>query len=180
MSLFICLMLAIDRIERFQRNLLCKEWRKKKLHLVCWEVVCKPSDQGGLNIRLLCLESGHGGLAMAHRAWGRRLYSQNRIKQARWRTMLASWHDSRVWRGVMMKLQDNFQQQIISSWGKGDRIYFWMDIWRGHQPLLDCFPTVFAVAYNSKGHLFALITYVYGDMRNMYAWSHVCAHLPMV
>lgn len=69
----------------------------------------------------------------------------------------------------MIKLQDNFQQQIISILGKGDRIYFWMDILRGHQSLLDCFPTVFAVAYNSKGHLFALITYVYGDMRNMYA-----------
>lgn len=46
----------------------------------------------------------------------------------------ASWVDLVVQRGII-KVQDNFQHQIIFSLGEGDRIYFWTDMHRASTSL---------------------------------------------
>ena len=65
------------RIEKLQRDFLWNDYvDKRKYHLVWWDLVCKPIDQGGLGIDLLrkliklYSGSGYGGLESRIKGFG--------------------------------------------------------------------------------------------------------------
>ena len=73
LSLFTIPTHVANKIKRLQRDFL---WGDSKLHLVGWDKVCAPLQNGGLGVRKLTtfnkpyLGSGYGGLGMRRQGFG--------------------------------------------------------------------------------------------------------------
>jgi hypothetical protein len=118
---------------------------KKKFHLVNWQNICQPKNQGGLgvmNTKLMNIAR------MAKWIW--RIYSdQNWLKflKAKYRTseLFSSnptgcspfWH-------IIHKVKEHFRLGVRFHPGKCSSISFWKDVWIGEVPLSTRFPSLYA------------------------------------
>lgn len=128
MALFRLLSSVLERIERLRRILVQKNGGKKKFHLCSGRFFVNIMVKVGLGIRQVSF-----GLNTLLGKWFSGLGDGTEDQWKKVQRMVgnhaASWVDLGVQRGII-KVQDNFQHQIIFSLGEDDRIYFWTDIHR--------------------------------------------------
>jgi hypothetical protein len=152
-SLFELLKGTEKRCDIFRKCLL---WLEKdgvrKYHLVKWEIVCMPQDQGGLgvadlrvmNFCLLCkwlwkLETTDGLWQQMIRA----KYLKNKPLSQR----VSKPSDSHFWQGVL-KTAGTFTRCSRRLVGNGLRTLFWEDLQIGDKPLREWFPRLYYLTFS--------------------------------
>ena len=125
---------------------------KKKYHLVKWETVCMPKEQGGLGI--LDLELMNISLISK---WLWKLFNEDGL----WQQILTSKYlrkitlcqvsarpgDSHFWQGLM-EVKPLFWPCCTVMVGNGEKTSFWEDHWVGDMPLAKQFPRLFSISLN--------------------------------
>jgi hypothetical protein len=161
MSLFPIPALVAKRIEKIQRDFL---WGggggmndENKLHLVEWDKVCSPLDEGGLGIRNIrrfnqaLLGKWLWRFAHEEGAWWRSvLVAKYGVDWGGWHSgVITGPHGVGLWKYICMRWQV-FWSHCRFDPGEGSRIRFWEDIWCGDRALKDAFPVLHSIA-NNKG-----------------------------
>ena len=139
-----------NKIERLQRDFL---WGDSKLHLVGWDKVCAPSQNGGLGVRKLT--------TFNKALLGKWLWRFGNEETRLWRRVAAlkfgeewgGWtfklgrgvHGCGLWRRMGW---EEFSKNIRFEVGLGDRVKLWTDQWWGDSPLQLTFPSVYGIASN--------------------------------
>ncbi|WVZ96894.1 hypothetical protein U9M48_042474, partial [Paspalum notatum var. saurae] len=114
---------------------------KKKYHLIKWDQICQPKEQGGLGI--LDLEVQNKCLLSK---WLFKLANEdeiNTLRQNRWEIGEKP-GVSHFWAGLM-----DVKQEFLSlgsfAIGDGTQVRFWKDTWCGNQPLKLQYPSLFNI-----------------------------------
>jgi hypothetical protein len=158
MSLFPIPALVAKRIEKIQRDFLWGGMNDEtKLHLVEWDKVCSPLDEGGLGIRNIrrfnqaLLGKWLWRFAHEEGAWWRSvLVAKYGVDWGGWRSgVITGPHGVGLWKYICMGWQV-FWSHCRFDPGEGSRIRFWEDIWCGDRALKDAFPVLHSIA-NNKG-----------------------------
>jgi hypothetical protein len=158
MSLFPIPALVAKRIEKIERDILWGEMNDEaKMHLVEWDKVCSPMDEGGLGIRNIrrfnqaLLGKWLWRFAHEEGAWWRLvLVAKYGLDWGGWCSRVISGsHGVGLWKYICMGWQV-FRSHFRFDPGEGSRIRFWEDIWCGDRALKDAFPNLFTIA-NNKG-----------------------------
>jgi hypothetical protein len=158
MSLFPIPAPVAKRIENIQRDFL---WGggvlndEAKLHLVEWDKVCSPLDEGGLGIRNIRRFNqallGKWLWRFAHEkgAWWRSvLVAKYGSDWGGWRSgFITGSHGVGLWKYVCMGWQV-FRSHFKFDPGEGSRIRIWEDIWCVDKARKDAFPDSFTIASN--------------------------------
>jgi hypothetical protein len=154
LSLFPIPISVAHRIEKLQRDFL---WggleNEHKFHLVNWQQVCSPIQEGGLGIRKV---------AVFNKALlGKWLWRYATEPMALWRRVIDSKYGSQWgdWcsnrgqgaHGVSLRKHiragwECFSQFIKFKLGDGSRIKFWHDSWHGDHPLWNRYPVLFRLS----------------------------------
>ena len=152
LSLFTILSHVANKIERLQRDFL---WRDSKTHLVGWDKVCAPLENGGLGVRKL---------TTFNKALLRKWLWRFGVEETRlWRRVVAlkfgeewgGWtsklergvHGCALWRTIR-KGWEAFSKNIHFKVGMGVRVRLWSDPWCGNSPLKLTYPVVYGIASN--------------------------------
>lgn len=160
LSLFTIPSSVAARIEKIKRYFLWQGRTEEfKSHLVEWNKVCRPKEEGGLGLRPVKL--------MNQALLGKWLWRFGEERDSLWRTIITSKYGSRnrdwdsnevlssygvcLWKGIS-KVFDDFIKGIRLKVGMGDRVRFWEDLWCGDTPLKLSFPILYEAADN-KGAL---------------------------
>ena len=128
-----------NKIERLQRDFL---WGDSKLHLVGWDKVCAPLQNGGLGVRKLT--------TFNKALLGKWLWRFGNEETRLWRKVVAlkfeeewgGWtsklgrrvHRCCLWRSICMGWED-FSKNIRFEVGLRDRVKLWTDQWCRDSPL---------------------------------------------
>ncbi|KAL4183344.1 hypothetical protein AMTRI_Chr11g154720 [Amborella trichopoda] len=144
-----------NRLDQIMRNFLWSgQADKTKFHLVAWDNVCLPKQQGGLGIRILrkhnqallgkwwwCLATQPNSL------WAQVLRKKYNIPEGAWLPSRNHWHNaSRAWRSFASALY----QFIRFHPREGSRVRFWFDLWLGPSPLKEVYPTLYSLEQNKE------------------------------
>jgi hypothetical protein len=157
-SLFPIPALVAKRIEKIQRDFLWGGMNdENKMHLVEWDKVCSPLDEGGLGIRNIrrfnqaLLGKWLWRFAHEEGAWWRSvLVAKYGVDWGGWRSgVISGPHGVGLWKYICMGWQV-FWSHCRFDPGEGSRIRFWEDIWCGDRALKDAFPVLHSIA-NNKG-----------------------------
>ena len=166
MSLFRILVSVAKRIERLQRNFLWGGMREKtKIHLVNWDRVCTPIDQGGLGVQDLI---SFNKVLLGKWLWR---FGVEESKLCRcvfvvkygvegggWRTKpIRRSHSCSIWKGIMAGW-DDFSTYINFDVGHGNRVRFWHDRWCGSRSLKEMFPLLYECSRDRDGLIDSLYT----------------------
>jgi hypothetical protein len=142
------------RIEKIQRDFLWGGLNDEaKLHLIEWDMVCSPMDEGGLGIRNIrrfnqaLLGKWLWRFAHEEGAWWRS------VLVAKYGTEWGGWcskgipgpHGVGLWKYICQGWQV-FRSHFRFDPGDGSRISFWEDIWCGDRTLKEAFPLLFNLA----------------------------------
>ncbi|CAA7053003.1 unnamed protein product [Microthlaspi erraticum] len=110
---------------------------KRKQHLVNWDKVCSPKEEGGLGIRkispmnkALLAKIGWRLLNDETSLWARVLRSKYRvgdIHDTAWLVGKGTW--SSTWRSVALGIREVLQPSHAWVMGDGKKILFWTDKW---------------------------------------------------
>jgi hypothetical protein len=156
LSLFPIPVSVAKRIECIQRNFL---WggmgEDHKLHLVAWDRVCSPVQQGGLGVRhlipfnlallgkwLWCF-----GLEESH-LWRRVMAAKYGVGRGGWfSNTTRGTHGCSLWKHVRMGWEV-FSSHISFEVGLGTRVSLWHDKWCSDCPLKDLFPGLYGCSLN--------------------------------
>jgi hypothetical protein len=159
LSLFPISVSVAKRIECIQRNFL---WggigEAHKFHLVAWDRVCSPIQQGGLGVRHLvpinCALLGKWlwrfGLEESH-LWRRVVVAKYGVERGGW--ISDNPRDSygcSLWKHIWMGWE-GFSAHIGFEVGLGDRVSFWHDRWCFERSLKEMFPTLYACSLHQEG-----------------------------
>jgi hypothetical protein len=156
MSLFPIPALVAKQIEKIQRDFLWGGMNDEaKMHLVEWEKVCTPLDEGGLGIRNIRRFNqallGKWLWRFAHEvgAWWRSvLVAKYGVDWGGWRSgAITGSHGVGLWKYISKGWQD-FRGHCCFVPGEGSRILFWEDIWCGDRALKEAFPVLHSIATN--------------------------------
>ncbi|KAK3220120.1 hypothetical protein Dsin_014090 [Dipteronia sinensis] len=168
MSVFKMPVGVAQKIEKLQRNFLCRDGiEKRKLHAVDWISVCKSKAKGGLGIGRM-IDKNEGLLAK----W---VWRFGREESPLWKKVLcakyvvkgseALWNwQSNVAISFLVKtianlfklgtksailIKEGFKVVI----GCGDKAELWNDIKVGERPLKEVFPRMYALAVEKEGQV---------------------------
>ena len=154
LSLFTIPTHVANKIERLQRDFL---WGDSKTHLVGWDKVCAPLENGGLGVRKL--------ISFNKALLGKWLWRFGIEETRLWRRVVAlkfgeewgGWtsklgrgvHGCGLWRSIRMGWEE-FSKNIRFEVGVGDRVKLWTDQWCEDSPLQLTFPSVYGIASNKE------------------------------
>jgi hypothetical protein len=154
LSLFPILVDVAKRIEKIQRDFLWGGMNDDfKYHLVEWDKVCSPIDEGGLGIRNMrrfnqvLLGKWLWWFAHEEGAWWRSvLVAKYGSDWGGWRLGVISGPNGvGLWKFVCMGWQ-NFRRFFKFDPGEGSKIHFWDDAWCGDRALKEAFSGLFNIA----------------------------------
>jgi len=130
---------------------------------VAWKKLCRPSSQGGLNLRSLCSLNNATNLKLcwdllnSDKAWAK-LLKDRVLKHGK----VIQYHIySSLWSSIKEEY-NVIQENSIWLMGKGDKINFWNDSWCG-QPL--------AYLFNIPDHVTSLLTSSVSDYIHNGHWN---------
>jgi hypothetical protein len=165
MSLFPIPAYVAKRIEKIQRDFL---WGgggggmkdEVKFHLVEWAKVCSPIDEGGLGIQNVrrfnqaLLGKWLWRFAQEKGAWWRLvLVAKYGLVWGVWRSGdIFGSHEMGLWKFICMGWQI-FKSHFRFDPGKGSKIRFWDEVWRGDRALKVAFPGLFNIASFKKASI---------------------------
>jgi hypothetical protein len=126
---------------------------EEKLHLVEWDKVCSPLDEGGLGIRNIrrfnqaLLEKWLWRFAHEEGAWWKS------VLVAKYGSEWGGWcsrgtpgpHGVGLWKYIC-KGWHTFRSHFRFDPGEGSRVRFWEDLWCGDRTLKDAYPDLFNMA----------------------------------
>ena len=124
-----------------------------KFHLVEWDKVCSPIDEGGLGIRNMrrfnqaLLDKWLWRFAHEEGAWWRS------VLVAKYGSVWGGWHLGDIscphgvglWKFICIGWP-NFRRHVKFVLGKGTKIRFWDDVWCGDSALKEEFPGLLIIA----------------------------------
>jgi hypothetical protein len=154
LSLFPIPAYVAKRIEKIQRDFLWGGMNDEaKFHLVEWEKVCSPINEGGLGIRNLRRFNqallGKWLWRFAHEEgtwWRSVLVAKYGSGWGGWRSGdVTGSHGVGLWKYICMGWQI-FKSHARFDLGDGSRIRFWDDVWCGDSSLKAAFPGLFNIA----------------------------------
>ncbi|OMO58103.1 hypothetical protein CCACVL1_25585 [Corchorus capsularis] len=139
----------------------------KKMHLVEWNVVCKPKEKGGLGIVDLhvrnraLLNKWLWRFADDRQALSRQLIVDKYGLDSRdlFPKIDCPSRYSKLWLGILKPLigNDSFASTLKSGiqlcFGDGNNIKFWTDVWISKSSLKEAFPRIYALATNKEGRV---------------------------
>jgi hypothetical protein len=144
-----------ERMDMHRSRFLWEEVKgKKKYHLVSWDVVCLPKDQGGLGILNLDLMN----ISLLAK-WLWKLFNEDGM----WQRILKGKYlssktlgqveskpgDSHFWQGLM-EVKKFFWPCCKIIVGNGESTRFWEDHWLRDQPLSETFPNLYLVSLDQN------------------------------
>lgn len=156
-SIFKCPVEVIKCMEKLQKDFLWHGNEKKMtFHSIKWTQVCKSEEYGGSGIRSLkemnlapdgkwLWRIGDGSKGQ----WKHVIFSKYDIHGDGWQVHEPTPQYSALWKGILTS-KDMFFKQIRFRVGKGDKIFFWTDLWVGEVPLAVTFPELFRCASNQN------------------------------
>ncbi|RVW50024.1 Retrovirus-related Pol polyprotein from transposon RE1 [Vitis vinifera] len=142
------------RIEKIQRDFLWEGGSLEgKVHLINWQVVCSPKEEGGLGIRKIELLNK---TLLGKWVWRYAYEKDNLWKKAigvkygqegcGWRTKeVCGPYGVGLWKEIMEEAEWCWESMDLKV-GKGNRVLFWMDKWCGNEALSQTFPQLFTLA----------------------------------
>ncbi|WVZ96211.1 hypothetical protein U9M48_041878, partial [Paspalum notatum var. saurae] len=143
----------LKKLEYFRSRFFWQnDQHKKKYHLIRWDQIRQPKEQGGLGV--IDLEVQNKCLLSK---WLFKLANEDGI----WQNLLRAKYlrskplgtvnkkpgDSHFWAGLM-ELKDEFLGLGSFSVGEGTQVRFWEDTWSGNQPLKRLYPSLFNIVRN--------------------------------
>ncbi|RVW55063.1 hypothetical protein CK203_066961 [Vitis vinifera] len=145
-----------------------------KVHLINWQVVCSPKEEGGLGIRKIDLLNK---TLLGKWVWRYAYEKDNLWKKAigvkygqegcGWRTKdVCGPYGVGMWKEIM-KEADWCWESMDLKVGKGNRVLFWMDKWCGNEALSQTFPQLFTLA----GHKNAKVCEVWDSSLGQGGWN---------
>jgi hypothetical protein len=158
LSLFPIPVSIAKRIECLQRNFL---WggmgEEHKFHLVAWDRICSPIQQGVLGVRqlipfnlaLLGKWLWRFGLEESH-LWRRVVVAKYGEGRGGWTSNFPrSTHGCSLWRHIRMGWEV-FSSHISFEVGLGTWISLWHDKWCSDRPLKEIFPALYGCSLNQE------------------------------
>lgn len=146
-------------MERMMREFLWERLGNDEAeHLVAWNLVTRPKENGGLGIGNICVRNK----ALAHKwlwrfplereaLWARVIYSRYGLDNNKWDAGRARRETSRSsWRFISAGLPD-FQKCLKICLGSGSRVRFWEDTWIEDRDLKSKFPSLYAISIAKDG-----------------------------
>ena len=154
LSLFTIPTHVANKIERLQRDFL---WEDSKTHLVGWNKVCAPLENGGLGVRkLTTFNKALLGKWLwwfgieETRLWRRVVALKFRVEWGGWTFKLdRGVYGCGLWRSMRMGWED-FSKNIRFEVGVGDRVKLWTDQWCVDPPLQLIFLSMYGIASNKE------------------------------
>jgi hypothetical protein len=147
-------MSVANRIEKIQQDFL---WggmgNEKKLHLVSWNLVCRPLRAGGLGIQnVLKFNKALLGKWLWRYATERKALWYKVIKE-KYEEQDGGWCSKEVsgpfgvglWKHIRQGW-DLFARNVRFEVGLGSKILFWHDTWCGNQLLKHAYPSLYRIA----------------------------------
>ncbi|KAF7834787.1 putative ribonuclease H protein At1g65750 family [Senna tora] len=121
-------------VEKKSRNFTTST--RKKMHMVNWNTLCNPKDQGGLGLRAL---EHYNQAFLMKMGWGIIIHKSNDLWAQVLRGKYACGNDiipqvksrmnsSNLWRGVS-KVWHNVENNLCWRIGNGLKVNFWHDVW---------------------------------------------------
>jgi hypothetical protein len=153
LSLFPIPVDVAKRLEKIQRDFLWGGMDDDfKYHLVEWDKVCTPIDEGGLGIRNIrrfnqaLLGKWLWRFAHEEGAWWRSvLVAKYGSGWGGWHLgVISGSHGMGLWKFICMGWQ-NFRRFFKYDVGEGSKIRFWDDIWCGERALKEEYPGLFSI-----------------------------------
>jgi hypothetical protein len=144
-----------------------------KFHLVEWDKVCSPIDEGGLGIRNMrwfnqaLLGKWLWRFAHEEGAWWRSvLVAKYGSVWGGWRSgVISGSHGVGLWKFICMGWL-NFRKFFKYDPGDGSKIRFWDDVWCGDRALKEVFPDLFSIASFKKASIAAQVCHKPGSFIN--------------
>lgn len=140
----------------------------KKLHLLRWEIICKPKRSGGLGVANIKEKN----LACLGKWWWNFIKNRSNKLNILWRSKyvlslyledMPVHNPSPLLKGILdCRLYPNFLRLLNKSqwrWkvGNGCDIAFWKDIWLREVPLMESFSRLFSLARNQNSSVACMI-----------------------
>ena len=85
----------------------------------------------------------------SHGLWKQVISSKYDISRDDWLVRDPLPRFSALWKGILTA-REEFFRQVRFRVGKGNKIYFWKDLWVGEVPLASLFPDLFSCASNQE------------------------------
>jgi hypothetical protein len=154
-----------------------------KLHLVKWDKVCSPIDEGGLGIQNV--------RRFNQALLGKWLWCFAHEEGAWWRSVLVAKYGS-VWGGwrsgdifgthgvglwkFICKGWQTFRSHFRFDLGEGSKICFWDDVWCGDRALKEAFLGLFIIASFKEASVAdngSSLMVLYNKISNFLGWSMI-------
>jgi hypothetical protein len=145
---------VVLHIEKLQRDFL---WgglgEEKRFHLLRWDKVCLPLQNGGLAIKNLRLFNQALLGKWLWRFGKERDHLWRKVIEAKYDCFRGGWCTNQVnssygvslWKTIS-KGWDLFNKFISFEIGDGSKVSFWHDVWCGDRPLKEMYPDLFAIS----------------------------------
>jgi hypothetical protein len=174
------------KIERIQRNFL---WSglgdSHPVHLVKWNTICDPLQNGGLGVKNL--------RRFNQALLGKWLWCYGTDREALWRQIVEAKYGG-MWGGwcsdigrgpygvslwkFIRRGWDHFLPFLSFKVENGERVRFWFDVWCGDRPLKVVYPGLFSIAGNRDASVADLMSLRNGVLhweltfsRNVHDWE---------
>ncbi len=145
-------------LEKLQRDFL---WggigEEKRFHLIWWDKVCLPLQNGGLAIKNLRLFNQALLRKWIWRFRTEREFLGRKVIEPKYGCARGGWFSNPVnspywvslWKTIS-KDWPSFKRFISFDVGDGSRVSFWHNVWCGDRTLKEMFPTLLVIACNPK------------------------------